>query len=173
MNLRQKTKQAKKEYTRLVKKGPNPLFTIDAVYFDRKDKLRRLIERKRHVQYMSYQIEPTEINFDALTYIAVRTDKEVFGVLSSCTGRPLLRSDVGVFINQLLQTKILKATLKVLRDEPTDNAENLQCETYYFTLSSDKTKSKKLTKMVLFMQYQGSDKLILGEYWRKPDETYL
>lgn len=159
MNLRQKIKKAKRELKELNSKGSGSSMWDMLQHFEKEQKLQTIINHKRNFnQYYGWEEKPN-VNLQKLTHVGVHSEFKEFGVLTSSCGKALDPKKVDVFVNRMIQTKFLNHAKEVAKQKKPANKIGREHIDYYLTLSSDKTKSKKLFMKKLFYQFKGDDKL--------------
>lgn len=171
MNLRQKVKKAKKELQELTneefkRKNKSHLYitfednTMLGMLerFNRKSELQEIINKKRNYNRHFNADEEYDIDWSKLTYISFHADFDTLAVLKSSNGRPLARKDIQAFLEKA--TEKFKNYIKAVSEREPRIEFGIHAKVdYFFKVSNDRTKSKRLHIENLCYQLEGSSKV--------------
>lgn len=161
MNLRQKIKKAKKELEELERKEHGDTMVDMYLHFKRTEELNHVIQAKRKVNSYITHDEPHVINWKKLTYISLQADFGTLAVLKSSNGKPLELNIVKKFLEEATH-KLSIYAISVSERTPRMIDENPYRVDYSLAVSYDRTKGKRLYRVMIGYQYEGSDSIFLN-----------
>lgn len=165
INLRQKVKKAKKELRHVQENYPDTYPYEMVVRFQKEEELKEIINYKRNFNRYYNWNEDYNIDMDNLTYIDFCANGEVLTTLTTSNGKILSKNQINWFINKEAMFYLLQhgrkikekqtSTYKINKDELLHGTE------YYWLVSNDKTKGKRLHKIKFAFQPNGTEEIRL------------